>query len=132
MEVILLIGIAGSGKTIFCTKFLPNHTRISLDEVPNHDRAKQAELIENGLLEKQNIVIDDTNLTREIRSKHILIAKKYNAEIKAVFFDLPMFKIQLQNSKREKKLVDSALFKMKKILEPPSEDEGINFIQIIS
>ena len=49
-------------------------------------------MIKENLKQQHNIVIDDTNLTRDTRSKHITLAKKYNAKITAVFVDTPMSK----------------------------------------
>ena len=132
MEVILLVGIAASGKTTFCKQFFSNHFRISLDEIEKHSRTKQAQIFENNLKLGKNIIIDDTNLTRKIRSMHIKLAKKYDAELKAIFFNYSMDRIELQNSKREKSLPNYVLFSMKKQLEVPSEEEGFDFIQILT
>ena len=129
MELIILIGIAGSGKTTFCKKIFPNHVHISLDEIQDHSRQIEFKTLEENLASGNDIIIDDTNLTKSIREQFISKAKKYNSEIKGVFFDLSMSRIQMQNSKREKPLPDSVLFKQKKRLESPSKDEGFDFIQ---
>ena len=131
MEVILLVGIAGCGKTTFCQKYISQHTRISLDDIPKHNRNTQDRLVEQALAEGKNIVIDDTNLTKKIRSRHITLAQRFGAAIKAVYFDLPMQKIQIQNRRRDVSLESHIIFHMKKQLEPPSYDEGFDFIQII-
>jgi len=131
MEVVMLIGVAGSGKTTFCKKFLPHHEHISLDNIQDHNRREEFSLIEMNLKEGKNIVIDDTNLTRRIRHNHIMRIKKHNALIVGVFFDLSIQRIQLQNSRRERKLETHILFHMKKQLEPPSYDEGFDYIQRI-
>ena len=132
MEVILLVGIAASGKTTFCKQFFSNHFRISLDEIEKHSRTKQAQIFENNLKLSKNIIIDDTNLTRKIRSMHIKLAKKYDAELKAIFFNYPIDRILLQNFKREKPLPHYALLRMNKQLEAPSEEEGFDFIQTLT
>ena len=124
-----MVGLPGSGKTAFCKKFLPNHVRICLDEIDDHDRYKEFKIIEENLRKDNNIVVDDTSLTKVIRAEHILRAIKFNAKIKAIFFNYSMSKIQIQNSKREDKVPDPALFKMNKQLVPPTEDEGFEFVQ---
>lgn len=127
----MMIGIASSGKTTISKRLFPKHIRISLDEIPKYSRTIEHQIIEKHLQNGDNIIIDDTNLTRDIRSKHIEQARKHGATINAVFLDLSMEKIQLQNSKREKKLPDAALFKMQKQLERPMKEEGFGFIQTL-
>ena len=131
MEVVLMVGIAGSGKTTISKILFPEHKRVSLDEISNSNREVESQTIQKHLENEDNIVIDDTNLTRDIRARHIKLAKTYSARITAVFVDLPLWMIQKQNQNREKPLPDGALFKMRKQLEPPSEDEGFDFIQRI-
>ena len=126
-----MVGISASGKTTISNKLFPKHVHISLDKIPHSNRDIENTLIEENLLEKNNIVIDDTNLTKKIRSTHIDFAKKYNAEINVCFIDIPMWKVQLNNRTREKTLHESILFKMKKQLEEPHMDEGFDFIQVI-
>lgn len=132
MEAVVLIGVAGSGKTAFCKKFLPYHEHISLDNIKDHDREEEFKLIDRILQDGKNIVIDDTNLTRKIRNDHIVRIKKHNARIIAVFFDLSMQRIKLQNAGRERKLEDHILFHMKKQLDLPSNDEGFEEIRVVS
>ena len=131
MEAIILIGIAGCGKTTFCKKILSHHVRISLDEIKRHNRKKEYKLIRENLEQGNSIVIDDTNLTRQIRRVLIQLIHQYNARVVGVFFDLSIHRIQIQNQRREKSLPSHVLFKMKKMLESPSEDEGFDFIQIL-
>ena len=114
-----------------CQKYISQHTRISLDNIDKHNRNKQDRLVEQALAEGKNIVIDDTNLTKKIRSRHITLARRFGATINAVYFDLPMHKIQIQNKRRDTSLESHIIFHMKKQLEPPSYDEGFDFIQII-
>ncbi len=132
MEVVILVGIAGSGKTTVCKKLFPHHKRISLDEIKRHNRTKEYKLIEQNLQQENSIVIDDTNLTRFIRKSHLRRVKKYNPSIVAVFLDYSIQRIQMQNSKRERQLPDHVLFRMKKQLEPPSYDEGFDYIQTLN
>ena len=129
MEVLLMIGIPGSGKTAISKMLFPEHRQVSLDEIQRHDRSVEYDMVRRHLCDGHNVVIDDTNLTKKIRAEHIRLAKLYGARVNAVFLDLPMSTIQEQNKKRENSLPEPALFKRKKELERPSEDEGFDFIQ---
>jgi len=127
-----MVGLPGTGKTTFCKKFLPNHVRICLDEIEDHNRYKENKIIEENLSKYNNIVVDDTSLTKQIRAGHILRARKFNAKIKAVFFNYSIAKIRIRNSERKDQVPDSALFKMRKLLVPPTEDEGFEFVQEVN
>ena len=127
----MLVGIAASGKTTWCKTALPRHVRISLDDIKRHDRRFENRMVEDELQKGNNIAIDDTNLTREIRKRHISVAKRYGASIKVMFFDVDVQKAHRQNSARNKDVPHFVLDMQKMQLERPSEDEGIDFIQII-
>ena len=108
-----MVGISGAGKTTWTNKLFPQHVSISLDKI-KHNRNKENIMIEDHLKEQQNIVIDDTNLDRDTRSKHITLAKKYNAKITVVFVDTPMSKILINNKNRDVPLAEPALLYMQK------------------
>lgn len=108
MEVILMIGIPGSGKTTFAKIAFPNHVHISLDRIREFSHQQKQEMlrkyrtdlprklskerkiehvmITDALKRDRNIVVDDTNLTIAIRRHHICTASQHHAIISAVFF----------------------------------------------
>ena len=157
MEVILMIGIPGSGKTTISQIAFPNHANISLDKIKKFPTAKKYELlnryavndslppnqklsmgrsiehvmINDALKDGKNVVIDDTNVTREIRRRHIRLASQYGATINAIFFQNIQKAYEQNRTRREGALDRKILDKFHKELEMPHESEGFEFIQII-
>ena len=101
MEMVMMVGIPASGKTTWCKMALPRHVRISLDEIKNSNRKIEDRMIEDELRRGNNIVIDDTNLTAEIRQRHISVAKRYGAKVNVVFLDVDIQKAHRQNAMRD-------------------------------
>ena len=131
MEMIILIGIAASGKTTWSKKCLPHHVRISLDDIKSN-KTLEDKMIISELEKGNNIVIDDTNLTADIRQRHIKIAKKYGAVINAIYFCIDIQRAHKQNFNREKNISYYALNKQKKQLEMPNNEEGFDHIQFLN
>ena len=132
LEVVVMVGLPASGKSTIAGLNYPSHQIISLDKMEHPIREKEQELIEQSLAKGNSVVICDTNITREIRARHIETAKKYNAYLVAVFLNLPIEVILKRNYNREIKVPDLAIFKMRDELERPGYDEGFDKIQIIS
>ena len=65
MEVLLMIGIPGSGKIALSKILFSKHRQVSLDKIPHHDRDVEYAIIERHLRDGHNVVIDDTNLTKK-------------------------------------------------------------------
>lgn len=131
MELVILVGIAASGKTTWSKMALPKHVRISLDDIKQHSRELEDQMVENEFQKGNNIVIDDTNLRRDIRKRHISVASRYGASIKVVFFDVDISKAHRQNSIRDKDIPYHVLDVQKRNLEIPAKNEGIDLIQIV-
>jgi len=131
LEVIIMIGLPASGKSTFAKLNYPSHGLISLDEM-KHNRKREEEFIEENLSKGTSLIISDTNLTHKIRTKHISIAKKYNAYTTAVFLNLPVDFILQRNRNREKPVPEASIYRMRKKLELPSYDEGFGKIRIIT
>lgn len=149
-----MVGIQGSGKTTLAKKEFPEHVHISLDkmkgldegrgrllmryreEVQNHDpnlsnnRRAEYILVRDALQEGRNIVIDNTNVTREIRKRYIDLAHEYGTAVNAIFFQNHL-KAQEQNARRPEPVPKNVLDGFLQDLELPHKDEGIDSIRII-
>ena len=74
-DIVLMVGIPGSGKTTFCRERLfPSHLYISLDQL--RTRSAEAELFAFALKRHKSCVIDNTNVTAAERGRYIPQARK--------------------------------------------------------
>ncbi len=151
--MILMVGIAGAGKTTFAKKTYPAFDRISLDDLAQNyskkvklykrytpdglatpsskSRTAQHVLVSESLKVGRGIVIDDTNLTRHIRSHHIAHGKRYNYMIDCVVFYNRRRALR-QNQNRTTEIVPEHVLRNQwRMLEKPRMDEGFASIRYI-
>ena len=88
-ELIILVGMQGSGKTCYCQKFLPNYQRISQDEGLRTFGNVVSRLHELLLEGAPKIVIDRTNPMRRQRKKFAEMARAAGYFLKIIYFDVP-------------------------------------------
>lgn len=87
-ELVILVGMQGSGKTYYCRTMLPDHYRLSQDEGPRTFPAvvKRLEaLLAEGVAK---IVIDRTNPRRDQREIFARLARRAGYRVRVVYFDL--------------------------------------------
>ena len=146
-----MVGISGSGKTTLSELAFPHHARVSLDVlrmIPtpekvdlltqhkhmlcckelSNERKRECVLLHKYLSEGRNIVIDDTNLTKDIRKRHISTAQSYGGVVRAVHF-INVSQAINYNRKRMKSLSDSVLSDQRAKMVAPVESEGFEYIQ---
>ncbi len=124
MEYVLMIGIALSGKTSF-RKANFDHEVVQLSYFGNN-RKKELEYIEDCLKQGKNVVVDDTNLTRNIRKMHIDLAKKYDAQVIGIFMNTSVGLIEQRRTRRNEQFPMAVINKQLKDLETPNKDEGFD------
>ena len=83
-ELIVFVGMPGSGKSTYYHKNLKKHIHIEQDKIGT--RKKLLKEIDNSLLTGKSIVIDSTNPLQENRVEYYEKAKQYNYKIKVVYF----------------------------------------------
>ncbi len=88
-ELVILVGMQGSGKTYYCEHSLREHKRISQDEGPRSYPGVLKRL--HGLLidGEQRIVVDRTNPMREQRKAFAEMARAAGYYVKIVYFNIP-------------------------------------------
>ena len=125
-ELVVLVGIPASGKTMVATTIFMNYTRINLDELKSRSREDEALRAASG-----NIVIDNTNVTRETRKKYIDFAKQRGMKIRVVFLDVPPAFACKLNSRRERKVPEQVIRDYHAKMEPPTVDEGFDEVDLM-
>jgi len=129
LEYVIMIGIVLSGKTTY-RKGNFEHEAIALSDFGNV-RKKELEYAEVCLKEQKSIVVDDTNLTKNIRRLHIDLAKKYDAKTIGIFLNTSIGLIKQRRWKRPDQLEMVVINKMLKELQVPQKDEGFDELIIV-
>ena len=157
VEIVVMVGIAGSGKTTHAGRKFPGYVRISMDEYrkdgswPGKRREligrfhgelpvgsirltsgnKKAEcvLADDALRTGRSVVVDDTNLTGAIRRPYVALARKHGARARAVFFT-DFERARVQNAGRAEGRVDGSILERQLgELERPAESEGFDSVE---
>jgi len=141
--VVLAIGLPGSGKTTWYKR--RGVTPLSSDLLRNllfDDITEQRyqglvfstlrSLLRARLIAKMPWnYVDATNLSPHERKQWIRMAKSFQYEVQAVFFDVPLAVCMERNSKRERVVTDEVMRKMAERLRPPSFKEGFDKITVV-
>jgi predicted kinase len=102
MEMILFIGIPGTGKsTFFRERFFETHVRINLDMLKT--RHREMILIEACLHGQQSFVIDNTNVTVAERARYIAPAKAAGFRVAGYYFHSSLEPALRRNQQRRGK-----------------------------
>jgi bifunctional polynucleotide phosphatase/kinase len=131
-EMIIMVGLPGSGKTTFAKKhFGSKYKIVSGDELKTPKNMIAFTM--KQLQENYSVIIDATNPSRKKRAVFIEIAKKINIPVKCVHITTSLEESLFRNNERAKtgngvpKIVYNVY---KKHFEEPSEEEGCKVIKI--
>lgn len=125
MEAILFIGLPASGKSTFYKQnFFNSHLRISNDLLKTKNREKK--LLDFCVETQMKIVIDNTNVSREIRLQYIAFLKKNLYKITGYYFKTDLARSFQWNKMRSPNEIvpDVGILDRHKNLELPSLEEG--------
>jgi len=134
MTLVLLIGLQASGKTTFRTRhFAAPHVVISLDEINpqgnvQYPPEREAKLLGEALAASHDVLVDNTNPTREDRARYIEAAKQAGYHVAGYYFRSDLKESLQRNAQRkpEERVPDIALKATIKKLERPEWDEGFD------
>ncbi|RKZ32772.1 hypothetical protein DRQ33_05295 [bacterium] len=131
-ELIITIGVAGSGKSKFIQQKYSHYERISMDRVRgiySLDPAdpEQSQLayrycipqLEKVLAQGKSAIWDATSLTQSSRKGILTLARKYNAKVITIFFDIPIDEVKRRNRSRRRVVPENVIDEQNAKLEPP-------------
>jgi len=125
MEAVIFCGIQAAGKTTFFReRFAASHVRVSLDDLKT--RARERAVIQRCHAERRPYVVDDTNVTRELRVGFVADARAAGFRVVGYFFATDPKAAFARNRQREGKAVVPAggLFGTARRLQVPDMSEG--------
>ena len=141
--VVLAIGLPGSGKSSWFKRH--NLTPLSSDMVRAllfDDIREQRfqdlvfsnlrSMLKARLIAKRPMnYVDATNLTPQERQHWIKLAKDYQYEVHAVFFDVPLEVCVERHQRRDRVVPEDVMRRMAAKLKPPSFEEGFAKITVV-
>jgi len=135
VEVIILVGLQGAGKTTFYKeRFADSHIRLNLDMLKTRNRER---ILFHACLEaKQSVVIDNTNPTSSDRLRYIAPSKRHKFKISGYFFRCPLEECIERNDSRpeRERIPEKGIRATYAKLEVPSYDEGFDelyFVEVL-
>ncbi|MGA7398726.1 MAG: AAA family ATPase, partial [Candidatus Sulfotelmatobacter sp.] len=141
--VVLAIGLPGSGKSSWFKRH--NVVPLSSDMVRSllFDDVREQRfqdlvfsnlrsMLKARLIAKRPMnYVDATNLTPQERQHWIKLAKDYNYEVHAVFFDVPLEVCIERHERRDRVVPQDVMRRMAAKLKPPAFEEGFAKITVV-
>lgn len=132
MEAVIFIGIQGSGKSSFYSeRFFHTHVRINSDMLKTAHRLR---VLFNACLDaRQSFVLDNTNVTREVRARFIAQARAAGFRVVGYYFRSDIASALARNSERANaaRIPDRGVLGTYKKLEIPERTEGFDALYYV-
>ena len=137
MELVILVGLPGAGKTTFYReRFAATHSIVSKDLLKGAGRAarKQEPLIAAALASGKDVVVDNTNPRLADRAPLIALARAHDARVVAYVFPTTVAECRARNRLREgaARVPEVAIFTAARRMEAPTLGEGLDALYYVT
>ena len=132
MEAVIFIGIQGTGKSSFYwQQFFNTHVRINLDMLKTRHRFQL--VLDACLKAGQPFVIDNTNVTKEVRAEFIAQAKAAGFRVVGYYFRSDIASALARNNERvgPARIPDVGVLGTYNRLELPERAEGFDALYYV-
>ncbi|WP_300685133.1 ATP-binding protein [Chryseobacterium sp.] len=127
MEMIIFTGIPASGKSsLYKELFFNSHIRISLDLL--NTRHKEGKLLQYCFDTQSQMVIDNTNVSRESRKKYIDLAQRNKYRVVCYYFESDIQDCLERNKNRKESINETGIKAKYKEFGIPISEEGFGKI----
>jgi predicted kinase len=156
LDVVVVAGLPGSGKSHFAGQFFRDQDRLRVNrkeirsalyemmhfgspwserEFDAHDeflvKHVERKIIEHLLQNRKKVLVDTVSVTAESRRHYVALAQQMHRSIGIVFLDTPTAHCRERNAKREDPVPDTAISNLAAALEPPQKGEGFREVMIV-
>ncbi len=134
-ELVLLVGLPGSGKSTFARRFAATHRLVSLDALRGRRQpaATQLRLVAEALAAGHSVVVDNVHAAPGARAPLIALGRAHGARVVAYFLDAPRAVCLARNRQRtgRARVPDVAIHVAAARLVPPAPEEGFDEVRRI-
>lgn len=132
MQAVIFIGIQGSGKSsFFKERFADTHIRLNLDML--RTRRRERILFQACIEAVQPLVIDNTNPTREDRTRYLQPLRDAGFQVDGYYFSSSLKTSLLRNEQREgrQRIPDAGIRATASKLQRPCIAEGFSHLYYV-